>query len=97
MERKLRTLLERHPRISSGNEIEEIDQNIQVVTTEFRNTKSSSILSIPSVYPGENYLPVNTENCLMSIIPRIHQKPNYKPSSKKLTARTRNYRLRLQR
>ena len=34
MERKIRTLLERHPSISSSDKIEEIDQNIQAVTTE---------------------------------------------------------------
>ena len=70
MERKVRKLLERHPSISSCDEIEEIDQNIQAVTTEVRSTKSNTVLSIPAVYPGESYPPVNPENCVMSIIPR---------------------------
>ena len=34
MERKKRKLLERHPSTSSSDEKEEIDQNIQAVTTE---------------------------------------------------------------
>ena len=70
MERKIRKLLERHPSISSSDEIEEINQDIQAVTTEVRSTKSNTIISIPSVYPGESYSPVTPENRVMSIIPR---------------------------
>ena len=70
MERKIRKLLERHPSISSSDEIEEIDVDIQAVTTEVRSTKTNTIISIPSVYPGESYPPVNPENKVMSIIPR---------------------------
>ena len=70
MERKIRKLLERHPSISSSDEIEEIYQDIQAATTEVRSTKSNTIISIPSVYPGESYPPVNPENRVMSIIPR---------------------------
>ena len=70
MERKLKKLLERHPSISSSDDIEEIDVNIQAVTTEVRSTKTNTIISIPSVYPGESYPPVNPENKVMSIIPR---------------------------
>ena len=51
MEQKIRKLLERYPSISSSNEIEEIDQDMQAVTTEVRSTKSSTIISILSVYP----------------------------------------------
>ena len=69
-ERKLKKLLERHPSISSSDDIEEIDVNIQAVTTEVRSTKTNTIISIPSVYPGESYPPVNPENKVMSIIPR---------------------------
>ena len=53
MEQKNRKLLERHPSISSDDEIEEIDRNIQAVTTVVRSTKSNTIKSISSVYPGE--------------------------------------------
>ena len=70
MERKIGKLLERHPSISSSDEIEEIDQDMQAVTTEVRITKSNTIISIPSVYPGESYPPVNPENRVMSVIPR---------------------------
>ena len=70
MERKIRKLLERHPCISSSDEIEEIDVNIQAVKTEVRSTKTNTIISIPSIYPGESYPPVNPENKVMSIIPR---------------------------
>ena len=70
MERKIRKLLERHPSISSSDDIEEIDVNIQAITTEVRSTKTNTIISIPSVYPGESYPPVNPENKVMSIIPR---------------------------
>ena len=70
MERKIRKLLERHPSISSSDEIEEIDVDMQAVTTEVRSTKTNTIISIPSVYLGENYPPVNPENKVMSIIPR---------------------------
>ena len=69
-ERKLKKLLERHPSISSSDDIEEIDVNIQAVTTEVRSTKTNTIISIPSVYPGESYPPVNPENKVMSFIPR---------------------------
>ena len=71
MERKIRKLLERHPSISSSDEIEEIDQDMQAVTTEVRSTKTNTIISIPSVYPGESYPPVNPENRVMSVILRI--------------------------
>ena len=70
MEKKIRKLLERHPSISSSDEIEEIDVDMQAVTTEVRSTKTNTIISIPSVYPGESYPPVNPENKVMSIIPR---------------------------
>ena len=70
MERKIRKLLERHPSISSSDEIEEIDQDMQAVTTEVRSTKTNTIISIPSVYQGESYPPVNPENRVMSVIPR---------------------------
>ena len=70
MERKIRKLLERHPSISSSDEIEEIDQDMQAITTEVRSTKTNTIISIPSVYPGESYPPVNPENRVMSVIPR---------------------------
>ena len=70
MERKLRKLLERHPSISSSDEIEEIDQDMQAITTEVRSTKTNTIISIPSVYPGESYSPVNPENRVMSVSPR---------------------------
>ena len=79
MEQKIRKLLERHPSISSDDEVEKIDQNIQAVTTEIRSTKSNTIISIPSVYPGESYPPVNPENRVMSIIPinsKIFNKQN---------------------
>ena len=62
IEEKIRKLLERHPSISSSDEIEEIDQDMQAVTTEVRSTKTNTIISIPSVYPGESYPPVNPEN-----------------------------------
>ena len=70
MERKIRKLLEQHPSISSSDEIEEINQDTQAVTTEVRSTKSNTIISIPSVYPGESCPPVNPENRVMSFIPR---------------------------
>ena len=70
MERKIRKLLERHLSISSSDEIEAIDQDMQAVTTEVRCTKTNTIISIPSVYPGESYPPVNPENRVMSVIPR---------------------------
>ena len=62
--------MERHPSISSSDEIEEIDVDMQAVTIEVRSTKTNTILSLPSVYPGESYPPVNPENRVMSIIPR---------------------------
>ena len=43
---------------------------MQAVTTEVRSTKTKTIISIPSVYPGESYAPVNPESKVMSIIPR---------------------------
>ena len=70
MERKIRKLLERHPSISSSDEIEEINQVLQAVTTEVRSIKSNTIISIPSVYPGKSYPPVNPEVRVMSIFPR---------------------------
>ena len=70
MERKIKKLLERHPTISSSDEVEEIDVDLQAVTTEVRRTKKKTIISIPSVYPGESYPPVNPENRVMSVIPR---------------------------
>ena len=70
MERKIRKLFERHPSISSSDEIEDIDQDMQAVTTDVRSTKTNTIISIPSVYPGESYPPVNPENRVMSVIPR---------------------------
>ena len=70
MERKIRKLLERHPSISSSDEIEEVDQDMQAVTTEVRSTKTNTIISIPSAYLGESYSPVNPENRVMSVIPR---------------------------
>ena len=70
MERKIRKLLERHPSISSSDEIEEIDVDMQAVTTEVRSTKPNTIISMPSVYAGESYPPVNPENRVMSVIPR---------------------------
>ena len=70
MERKIRKLLKRHTSIGSSDEVEEINQDIQAVTTEVRSTKSNTIISILSVYPGESYPPVNPENCVMSIIRR---------------------------
>ena len=79
MERKIRKLLERHPSISSSDEIEEIDQDMQAVTTEVRSTKSNTIISIPSVYPGKNYPPFNPETRVMSVIPR-----NCKGASKQI-------------
>ena len=48
MGRKIRKLLERHPSISSSDEIEEIDQDMQAVTTDVRSTKTKTIISIPS-------------------------------------------------
>ena len=69
MERKIRKLLERHPSISSSDEIEEIDQDMQAITTEVRSTKTNTIISIPSVYPGESY-PHNPENRVLSVISR---------------------------
>ena len=60
MEKKIRKSLERHPSISSSDEKEEIDQDMQAVTTEVRSTKTNSIISIPSVYPGESYPPVKS-------------------------------------
>ena len=68
MERKIRKLLERHPSIRSSDEIEEIDQDMQAVTTDVRSTKSNTIISILSVYPGESYPSVNPENRVMSVI-----------------------------
>ena len=82
MERKIRKLLERHPSISGSDEIEEIDQDMQAVTTEFRSTKTNTIISIPSAYPGESYPPVNPENRVMSVIPRncrVVRKPTALP------------------
>ena len=70
MERKFRKLLERHPSISSSDETEEIDQDMQAITTEVRSTKTNTIISILSVYPGKSYPPVNPENRVMSVIPR---------------------------
>ena len=61
--------MERNPSIGSSDEIQEIDQDMQAVTTEVRSTKTNTIISIPSVYPGENYPPVNPENRVMSVIP----------------------------
>ena len=43
---------------------------MQAVTTEVRSTKTNTIISIPSVYPGESYPLVNPENRVMSVIPR---------------------------
>ena len=76
MERKIRKLLERHPSISSSDEIEEIDQDMQAITTEVRSTKTNTIISIPSVYPGESYPPVSPENRVMSVIPRSCEQTN---------------------
>ena len=70
MEQKKRKFLQRHPSISSSDEIEEVDQDMQAVTTEVRSTKSNPIIYILSVYTGERYPPVNPENCVMSVIPR---------------------------
>ena len=70
MERKIRKLLERHPSNSSSDEIEEINQDMLAVTTEVRSTRSNTMISIPSVYPGESYPPVNPENRFMAFIPR---------------------------
>ena len=67
---QIRKLLERHPSISSSDEIEEIDLDMQAVTTEVRTTKTNTIISIPFVYPGESYPPVNPENRVMSVITR---------------------------
>ena len=80
MERKIRKLLERHPSISSSDEIEEIDQDIQAATTEVRSIKTNTIISFSSVYPGESYPPVNPETRVMSCIPR-----NCKVASKQTT------------
>ena len=44
--------------------------DMQAVTTEVRSTKTNTIISIPSVYPGESYPPVNPENRVISVIPR---------------------------
>ena len=44
--------------------------DMQAVTTEVRSTKTNTIISIPSVYPGISYPPINPENKIMSIIPR---------------------------
>ena len=49
---------------------------MQAVITEVRSTKSNTIISIPSVYPGKNYPPVNR---VMSVIPR-----NCKGASKQI-------------
>ena len=62
--------MERHPSISSSDEVEEIDVDMQAVTTEVRSTKTNTIISNPSVYPGESYPPVNPENRVKSNIPR---------------------------
>ena len=62
--------MERHPSISSSDEMEKIDVDMQTVTTEVRSTKTNTIISIPPVYPGESYPPVNPENRIMSVIPR---------------------------
>ena len=70
MEKKIRKFLERHPSISSSDEVEEIDVDMQAVTTEDGSTKTNTIISIPSVYPGERYPPVNPENKVKSVIPR---------------------------
>ena len=70
MEKQTRKLLEQHHSISSSDEIEEIDQVMQAVTTEVRSTKINTIISNPSVYPGESYPPVNPENQVISVIPR---------------------------
>ena len=70
VERKIRKILERRPSISSSDEIAEIDLDMQAVTTEVRSTKTNTIISIPSVYPGESYPPVNPENRVISVIPR---------------------------
>ena len=62
--------MERHPSISRSDEIEEIDLDMQAVTTEVRSAKTNSIIFIPSGYSGESYPPVNPENRVMSVIPR---------------------------
>ena len=67
MERNIKKLLERHPSISSSDEIGEINQDIQASTTEVRCTKINTIISIPSIYPGQSYPPVNPENRIMSL------------------------------
>ena len=43
---------------------------MQAFTTEVRSTKSNTIISIPSVYPGEVYPPINPEKWLMPNILR---------------------------
>ena len=68
MEQKIGKLLVRHPSNSSSDEIEDINQDIQAVTTEVRITKSNTIISISSVYPGESYPTVNPESRVISII-----------------------------
>ena len=70
MKRKLQKLHERHSSISSGDEVEQINQNMPAFTTEVRRTKRNTIISIPSVYYGESYPPVHPEHSIMSIIPR---------------------------
>ena len=39
-------------------------------TTETTSTKSNTVVSIPSNFPGETFLSVNSANTIMSIIPR---------------------------
>ena len=70
MKPKIRKIFKRYPSISSSDEIEEVDVDMQAVTTEVRNTKTNTIISIPSVYPGESYPPVNPENRILSVIPK---------------------------
>ena len=73
--RKMERFLERHPSNNSresGDEAEELDANPQVqpITIETTTTKTNTILSIPSAFPGESFPTVDPAACIMSIVPR---------------------------
>ena len=71
--RKNQKLLQRHPSItSSDDDVEELigERTLNASTTETISTKSNTILSTPSNFPGETFPTVNPVNTIMSVVPR---------------------------
>ena len=52
--------------------MEELNANpkLEAITTETRNTKTNTILSIPLAFPGESFPAEDPTSCIMSIVPR---------------------------